>query len=222
MAFGVFGKLPQKRDFVALNVPRAVLEPFETWLQSAVAASRNELRDDWQEYYLVAPIWRFWIGGDILGVECAGSLIPSVDKVGRFFPLTILYCAGNGQGIVAPPFDPLDEWYSAIEKRLLSCLQENAEIDVSRLTDGLLPPQSVAAPPQPQPVTFKRGFVWRARNNASVDILPALMAADYWACLKSRSFWWTSGGSAGGQLVYARNGLPDAFFYADMIKGQAD
>src|SRR5262245_11063690 len=48
MSFGVFGKLPQKRDFVALNIPRAVLEPFETWLQSAVAASRNELKDDWR------------------------------------------------------------------------------------------------------------------------------------------------------------------------------
>src|SRR5262245_12632235 len=126
MAFGLFGKLPQKRDFVAINVPRAVLEPFETWLQSAVAASRNELGDAWREHYLVAPIWRFWIGGGIFGVDCAGSLVPSVDKVGRFFPLTILYSAENGQGIVAPPFDSLDAWYSLIEERLLSCLQENA------------------------------------------------------------------------------------------------
>ena len=43
MAWGLFGKLPQKRDFVALGIPHAVLHPFETWLQSAVAASRNEL-----------------------------------------------------------------------------------------------------------------------------------------------------------------------------------
>src|SRR5690606_31180273 len=58
MGFGLFGKLPQKRDFVALGVPRAVLEPFETWLQSAVAASRSDLGLGWQERYLVAPIWR--------------------------------------------------------------------------------------------------------------------------------------------------------------------
>ena len=43
MPFGIFGKLPQKRDFIAHNLPRGVLEPFETWLQSAVAASRAEL-----------------------------------------------------------------------------------------------------------------------------------------------------------------------------------
>jgi type VI secretion system protein ImpM len=222
MAFGIFGKLPQKRDFIALNVPRAVLEPFETWLQSAVAASRNELGDDWRDHYLVAPIWRFWIGSDIFGVDCAGSLVPSVDKVGRFFPLTILYAAEEGQSIVAPPFDPLDAWYSAIEERLLSCLQENAEIDVSRLTDGLSAPRSAVAVPEPQPVTFKRGLVWRAGSDASGDLLAGLMAADYWASLKSRSFWWTKGGRAGGQLIYARNALPDPFFYADMIKGRVD
>ena len=27
MGFGVFGKLPQKRDFVTFNVPRATLDP---------------------------------------------------------------------------------------------------------------------------------------------------------------------------------------------------
>ena len=74
MAFGIFGKLPQKRDFIALNLPRAILEPFETWLQSAVAMSRNELGQGWQDIYLVSPIWRFWIGGDILTAPCAGAL----------------------------------------------------------------------------------------------------------------------------------------------------
>jgi type VI secretion system protein ImpM len=222
MGFGLFGKLPQKRDFVALNVPRAVLEPFETWLQSAVAASRNELGDAWRTHYLVAPIWRFWIGGDILGVDCAGSLVPSVDKIGRFFPLTILYCAENGQSIVAPPFDPLDAWYSAIEQKLLSVLQENAEIEVDRLTKGLNPPESAVTTAQPQPGKFKRGLVWQAESGVPGDLLPGLMAADYWASLKARSFWWTSGGSAGGQLIYARNALPDPFFYANMIKGNLD
>ena len=112
MGFGIFGKLPQKRDFIALNLPRAVLEPFENWLQSAIAASRNELGTAWQDLYLVSPIWRFWIGGDILTTACAGALMPSVDSVGRFFPLAIIYHAEPGEVIVPPPFDPLDVWPS--------------------------------------------------------------------------------------------------------------
>ena len=165
MAFGVFGKLPQKRDFIALNLPRMVLEPFETWLQSAVAASRSELGAAWQELYLVSPIWRFWIGGEIFGVTCAGALIPSVDKVGRFFPLAILYCADNDAGIVAPPFDPLDAWYAAIEERLLTVLQDNAEIEVDRLTEGLAVPESAVEPPAPQPAKARRGLIWQSARH---------------------------------------------------------
>jgi type VI secretion system protein ImpM len=222
MAFGVFGKLPQKRDFIALNIPRVVLEPFETWLQSAVAASRSELGAGWQALYLVSPIWRFWIGSDIFGVNCAGALIPSVDKVGRFFPLAILYCADNDAGIVAPPFDALDAWYAAIEERLLSVLQENAEVEVDHLTDGLLVPESPAGPPGPQPAKSRRGLVWHAASGGSADLLSTLMAADYWASASARSFWWTNGGGGSGAIVYARNALPDPFFYANMIKGSVD
>ena len=222
MAFGVFGKLPQKRDFIALNIPRSVLEPFETWLQSAVAASRSELGAVWQDLYLVSPIWRFWIGGEIFGTACAGALIPSVDKVGRFFPLAILYCADAQSDIVAPPFDPLDAWYEAIEERLLTVLHDNAEIEVERLTEGLAVPESKVEPPAPQPAKVRRGLVWQSVEAGSDDLLSGLMAADYWATAAARSFWWTKGGGGKGPVVYVRNALPDPFFYANMIKGSVD
>src|SRR6188768_2817195 len=97
MAWGLFGKLPQKRDFIALGIPHSILHPFETWLQSAVAASRNELGRDWEEHFLVAPIWRFWLGHEIFGQSCTGALMPSVDKVGRFFPLAIINFSEAGR-----------------------------------------------------------------------------------------------------------------------------
>ena len=213
MAFGVFGKLPQKRDFVALNIPRAVLEPFETWLQSAVAASRNELGTDWQEHYLVAPIWRFWIGADILGVGCAGSLVPSVDKRRPFLPAFDTLLCREWPRHRCPAIRSAGRWYSAIEQRLLGVLEENAEIEVDRLTEGLTPPQSTVTAPAPRPERFKRGAIWQGHGDAPEDMLSGLMPSDYWACLSVRSFWWTRGGSAPGQLVYARNALPDPFFY---------
>jgi type VI secretion system protein ImpM len=219
MGFGVFGKLPQKRDFVTFNVPRVTLEPFETWLQSAVAASRSELAGAWQEHYLVAPIWRFWIGGDILGATCAGSLVPSVDGIGRFFPLTILYCAESGEEIPPPPFAPMDDWYAAIETRLLGVLDEKAEVQVDRLTEGLRAPESDARPPEPRPLPVRRGRIWQEDGSAAGELLASLMAADYWASAAGKSFWWTNGGTARKPLVYVRNALPDPFFYVDMIKG---
>ena len=222
MGFGIFGKLPQKRDFIALNLPRAVLEPFETWLQSAVAASRNELGPSWQDLYLVSPIWRFWIGGDILSVPCAGALMPSVDSVGRFFPLAILYLAEPGRQIVPPPFDPLDIWYFYIEERLLVGARPQCR-DRRRPADrGPFAAREGMEPPAPQPQRFKRGSVWRSEGGAASEVLSVLMTADYWDTLSGRSFWWTNGGSNAAPMIYVRNALPDPLFYVNMIKGSVE
>jgi type VI secretion system protein ImpM len=153
MGFGLFGKLPQKRDFLSIGLSSAVLHPLENWLQSAVAASRNDIGRQWQDYYLVAPVWRFWLGPEIVGTACAGALMPSVDQVGRYFPLTIVYVAGPGEALPPPYLDPADRWYQMIEARLLSVLSMHDQADVTNLLGGLLAPTDpvFAAPPEPEP-----------------------------------------------------------------------
>lgn len=217
MGFGIYGKLPQKRDFVTYGIPRAVLEPFETWLQSAVAASRSELGRDWEELYLVSPIWRFWIGPGIFGQNFLGAIMPSVDRVGRFFPLVIAHC-GEG-GAVAPPFSPRDEWYAALEQRLLSVLDENVEIEVETLTHGLETPSDDFAPPAPAGEPFKSGTIWTAGTSDTAGALvTAIVQADYWRAAATRSYWWTGGGAAGAAVAYAGEGLPDPYFLARMLR----
>jgi type VI secretion system protein ImpM len=83
MRCGLFGKLPAKRDFVALQAPRAFLAVWEKWLQAGVSASRAELGADWQALFLRAPIWRFWLGAELAGAPVLGAFMPSVDGVGR-------------------------------------------------------------------------------------------------------------------------------------------
>ena len=156
MGFGLFGKLPQKRDFMSVNLPHAVLNPFETWLQSAVAASRQEIGRNWENYFLVAPIWRFWLGKEILGTACTGCLMPSVDQVGRYFPLAIMYWAEPGETLAPPLINPIDYWYRRIEERLLAVLSDQP-IDVNSLMYGLTPPDYSQPPPPPvvsPPPTF--------------------------------------------------------------------
>lgn len=159
MGFGLFGKLPQKRDFVSVNLPHAVLNPFETWLQQAVAASRNEMGGTWVNYYMVAPIWHFWLGPDVLGTTVAGALMPSVDQVGRYFPLSILYLAEPGETLAPPLLAPMDGWYGQLDQRLLSVLGDQP-VEVNGLLAGLVPPGAVpvlnlaiagAPPPGPTP-----------------------------------------------------------------------
>ena len=55
MRCSLFGKLPAKRDFIALFAPRHFLDIWEPWQQASIAASRDalkdvrvtELKDDW-------------------------------------------------------------------------------------------------------------------------------------------------------------------------------
>lgn len=52
--------------------------------------SRALLGDRWQALYLTFPVWRFVIPAGVLDPSAwCGTLLPSVDRVGRCFPLTI-------------------------------------------------------------------------------------------------------------------------------------
>lgn len=219
MGWGLFGKLPQKRDFLALGLPRAVLEPFENWLQSAVAASRSELGNAWQEQYLVAPIWRFWIGREVFGAQCAGALMPSVDGVGRFFPLSILWASEAGEGMPPPMFEPRGDWYGAIEQRLLTVLDPEAEVVPDRLIEDLPEPAPPEAGPQPAARALRRGLGWQQGDDVDA-LLPQLVASELRAIAPMRSYWWTRGAEGGEPVVFSHNALPEAFFFTTMVRGQ--
>ena len=90
MACSLFGKLPSKRDFVAIRAPRRFLTVWENWVQAGLASSREQLGNGWQEAYLSAPIWRFWLGRHLAGRPVLGALMPSVDGIGRYFPVCAL------------------------------------------------------------------------------------------------------------------------------------
>jgi len=47
--------------------------------------------EDWLDSYLTAPIWRFLLSSGVCGqMPMLGVMMPSVDRVGRYFPLTVV------------------------------------------------------------------------------------------------------------------------------------
>lgn len=140
MAFGFFGKVPQKGDYLAINLPPAVLGPLETWLAEAVSASRRDLDVRWHELYLVAPIWRFWLPPAVLGLACTGAIVSSVDSGGRYFPATILFAAPKSRSIAPPPDWDSEPWYGALDARLLKVLAEHDDRYLEHLLTGLMAP----------------------------------------------------------------------------------
>jgi type VI secretion system protein ImpM len=218
MGFGLFGKLPQKRDFIAYNIAGDVLAPLETWLQSAVAASRSELGRAWEELYLVAPIWRFWIGADVLGPACAGALMPSVDGVGRFFPLLAMFACAEGETLPPPSYSPQEKWFAALEARLLAVLDEGAAPAVEEVLKGLSPPAFDRLAPNARRSDFKGGSVWQAGQDTDTpSFLAAIFEDDFRQVARGRSYWWVPGNEERGPVLHARNGLPDPYFHTRML-----
>ena len=87
---GWFGKLPHLGDFASRRLPPRFIRGWDDWLQHSLASARDELGELWLDVYLVAPVRRFWLAPGVLGRSAwAGVLMPSVDAVGRHFPMTI-------------------------------------------------------------------------------------------------------------------------------------
>ena len=89
--FGAYGKIPSLGDFFRIDASSAFVAPWDVWLQTCLRDGRLALGDRWEECYFGAPIWRFSLAAGIAGPSSiAGVLMPSVDRVGRMFPLTLV------------------------------------------------------------------------------------------------------------------------------------
>ncbi|PHR89245.1 MAG: type VI secretion system-associated protein TagF [Blastopirellula sp.] len=89
--FGAFGKIPAAGDFFRLNPPTGFVQVWDDWIQRAMLGSQAAMGPDWDAAYMSAPIWRFSLSAGLAGPQkVMGVLMPSVDRVGRRFPLTLM------------------------------------------------------------------------------------------------------------------------------------
>ena len=123
---GWFGKLPASGDFLARRVEPATRQRLDDWLQASLTASRRELGDGWLDAFLTAPIWRFVLHGAAGGAS-AGLLMPSVDKVGRYFPFALLV-EFDGP-LAGDALSRADRFLSEIEPDALHALEEGFDAD---------------------------------------------------------------------------------------------
>lgn len=220
MSAGLFGKLPAKRDFIGANAPRRFLDVWEPWLQAGLATSKQMLGQAWIEAYNRAPIWRFWLGAGLCGEATIGAFMPSVDGVGRSFPLAIF--AGESGDLLPPPeFDPNEDWCEAAEAILLSALEAEATLE------GVA--ARVAAMPKPALEPRSRSVAGMQELAGGVlardidrQVSAAFLAARRFGhrdAFAGLSFWWTIGGVGFPPLALSLVRLPPASLFADMLTG---
>jgi type VI secretion system protein ImpM len=222
MRCGFFGKLPAKRDFVARHATREFLDLWERWMQGGMSASRQRLGTDWQAAFLKAPIWRFWLGAELCGASVIGAFMPSVDGIGRYFPLTVFACADEGIAIGPPELDAQDDWFGVLETFLLSVLEQDCSYEsISAALDRLPLPAHQQSRPPSELLDVPNGSIARFGEVRGLrDTFALMRTAGHANAYSSMSFWWTIGGQEYEPIAIAQHKMPDAFLFTEMLTGR--
>ena len=222
MQCGLYGKTPTKRDFIAIKAPREFLDLWEPWMQGGLSASRQALGDSWQETFLTAPIWRFWLGAELCGRTVLGAFMPSLDGIGRYFPLTLLALPRDGGAIPPPEFDPQDGWFSVVEEYLLSTLDQ--QVSFEALAAGLerlvSPSDDALVARRSDMVGFEGGLVAQVHQRGLTDVFGAMRLADHADIYAAATFWWTIGGEGYAPLALIGRRMPPPFQFTQMLTGR--
>jgi type VI secretion system protein ImpM len=224
MQCNLYGKLPTKRDFIALGAPRDFLNVWEPWLQGGVSASQAILKEQWQQAFLRAPIWRFWLGADLCGTAVLGAFMPSLDKVGRYFPLTLFACADQEAAIPPPELDSQDKWFEVAEDLLIATLDHDRtfETTVADL-NALAVPLQTEFPKASAADIFVEGdrtVGVKAGERHFADLFGFLRQADHNRIYAATTCWWTAGGEDFAPMALCTKRMPDPFLFAAMLTGK--
>lgn len=219
---GLFGKLPAHGDFIYRNLPSNFINAWDTWLQGFVGSSQEQIGETWLDVYLTSPIWRFaFSDGVIDGNNWAGIMLPSVDRVGRYFPFSV----AARFPVNANPFDLIkqNEWYEAIEQAALKALSGQLQIDDLVIELNQHKHDIDSTYKLGMAVPDKQGTIIQLQSDgaSAESVFPFLMDSFCKEHLVSYSLWSTAYGS---QLVepcmFYTRGLPQLRGIAAMLDGQ--
>ncbi len=218
---GFYGKFPELGDFVNRRLPQEFIDNWDEWLQQSISSSREQLGENWLNAYLTSPIWRFAVDRGLLGdFPWCGLLMPSVDRVGRYFPLT-LACRLPLDASLFSVFYNGGAWFDAAEQVILKALEEGLEMnDFDNQVVSLGNLEHVAMPFSHQP---DKGFgqAWRMPL-ADSDCKPGLSGLAQNLIVQrlgTHSAWWSSGSENVAPSLLFCSELPRPRDFAAMLLG---
>ena len=224
---GFFGKLPSHGDFIARRVDDLFRQRWDEWLQRSIDESQRALGGAWLDCYLTGPLWRFFLCEGVAGAACfAGVLMPSVDRVGRYFPLTVVAQLPTDVGPLAFAHSAR-EWFESVEQLCMNALQatefELASFDAALEASG-------AALADADMLSSDNSFQgsalqWRWAISAANDIdgtLGRVLLATTQATLRPMTMWWTDGSEHVEPSVVVTRNLPRPDSFAALLAGTWD
>jgi type VI secretion system protein ImpM len=176
----------------------------------------------WLEAYLTSPIWRFALSAGLCGdAAAAGVLMPSVDRVGRYFPLTIVAMLATADDLLAVPVAAA-AWFGKAEGLVRSALADAFDFDgFDAQVAALGAPTAGDAGPATAVVEAGPGLRLAIPSADAVDQAYRRLAERFLSASCPRcSLWWTSGSEDVAATFIACNGLPSAEGFAAFLDGR--
>lgn len=223
---GWYGKLPTLGDFASRRLEADFIEPWDHWLAEGIAALRAAQPDAWLDAYLQSPTWRFVLMPGVIGEQAlAGVLMPSVDRVGRYFPFTAV------QALAALPQQPeqIDALLNALHELddlAVDAMHddwdiERLEAELAKLALPLAEAPGAASAPLADVLAghAEHALVAHGGQAELVRVLSASAAASWLRAANGLCFWLADAGEAGaaGPRLLVTRGLPTAATFTALL-----
>ena len=224
---GYFGKIPVRGDFLSHGLPREFIDPWDDWIQLALEHSRDQLAESWLDTYLTSPVWHFALAPAVCGDSAwAGVLMPSVDAVGRYFPLTIAAPVEPDSNITTV-LSASQPWLTKVEELARSSLDDGFDLavfdqEIQDLQRPLGEPANTALAAN-DVLGGRLLNAWRYGLSSPDRLMadcPALLRELMDRLFFTYSFWWTAGSTRVAPTLLICQGLPPAEGYAAMLDGE--
>lgn len=218
-AAGWYGKIPSTGDFIVRRLPAAFHDAWDRWLQASMEGSRERLGAHWLESYRSMPAWRFLLSPGMVTTNAwAGLLTPSVDSVGRYFPLTVA-CPLPALNLDLPATaQAASPWFDDIEAIVFEILEQR--------TDALRADAAISAR------TFQEK--WLCRRETAPDATvpfrtarqqmlvasPAHLGARAAQLAEPYAIWLSGESEAFARCALACESLPSAAQFCGMMEGR--
>ena len=183
-------------------------------MQSGMALSREKIGHNWDNTYMVAPVWRFYLQSGVIDSNTwCGIFFPSTDRVGRHFPFSIFFCLEQLTDHITI-ITQMSKWFDQLENIGLQLLDPSTKIEKwsEVLNSFVLPPLPPSTKANEDDVTIP--IPTTSVTNCSYIILgddleSSLKKIPNASTGKQFSYWWRSSEENPGKIeLIASEQLP--------------